>query len=175
MQTITRIYEFDAAHRVMNENMKCYNLHGHRFRVEITFGFENSIEGLGYVIDFKEIKRIAGGFIDAYFDHAAILNIKDKELIDLCTKNKWRLWIMGLGNDLDINPSAENIASELFLCLRTLFKNHPVTLMEIKLFETPNCWVTATSYDYAPTKSFSDNLRNMADELGVKNYDSRLD
>ena len=31
MATVTRIFEFDAAHRVMNEKVKCFNLHGHRF------------------------------------------------------------------------------------------------------------------------------------------------
>lgn len=33
MATITRAFEFDAAHRVMNEKVKCFNLHGHRFKV----------------------------------------------------------------------------------------------------------------------------------------------
>ena len=52
MKTLTKIFEFDAAHRVMHERIKCFNLHGHRFKVELTFEF-NEVSALGYAIDFK--------------------------------------------------------------------------------------------------------------------------
>ena len=39
MATVTRVFEFDSAHRVMNEKVKCFNLHGHRFKVEATFSY----------------------------------------------------------------------------------------------------------------------------------------
>ena len=57
MATITRVFEFDSAHRVMNEKVKCFNLHGHRFKLEVIFFYEDK-KSLGYAIDFKEIKRI---------------------------------------------------------------------------------------------------------------------
>ena len=103
MATITRAFEFDAAHRVMNEKVKCFNLHGHRFKVEMTFEY-NSKSLLGYAIDFKEIKRIACGYIDEHLDHACLLNPEDTELIELCRKQNWRLWVMGMGVYGDINP-----------------------------------------------------------------------
>ena len=120
MNTITRTFEFDAAHRVMNEKVKCYNLHGHRFKVDMTF--EYSTKGLlGYAVDFKEIKRIACEWMDEHLDHACLLNPLDTELIYISRKNNWRMHIMGLGNKGDINPSAENIASELFYIVKQLF------------------------------------------------------
>ena len=174
MKTITRVFEFDAAHRVMNEKVKCFNLHGHRFKVEITFEYSLKRQ-LGYAIDFKEIKRIACGWMDEHLDHACILNPEDKELIELCKKNNWRLHIMGLGNHGDINPSAENIASELFYIIKYLFTNDPsgIRLVKVRLYETPNCWVEAESSDYVGTNTFLEELKEWRNSKGHMNYDVR--
>ena len=40
MQYITRKGNFDSGHRVMNEQYKCYNLHGHTYLYELTFNFQ---------------------------------------------------------------------------------------------------------------------------------------
>lgn len=145
MKEITRIFEFDCAHRVMNERVKCFNLHGHRFRAEITFEYFSEKE-IGYTIDFKEIKRVIGAFIDTYLDHACLLNPKDIELIDLCRKNGWRLWLMGFGSDEDINPSAERIAQELYTLSSVFFSMafHGIHARKVRLYETPNCYVEIT-------------------------------
>lgn len=176
MGTITRVFEFDAAHRVMNEKVKCFNLHGHRFKVEATFAYKQK-EALGYAIDFKEIKRICGGFLDEFFDHACILNPLDKELIALCKYNNWRLWVMGLGNKGDFNPSAENIASELWYCFRHFLwmEEHGVELIKLRLYETPNCWVEVTGYDYDSMSVFSHTLQEWRLSKGNVCYDSRQD
>ena len=174
MTTVTRIFEFDAAHRVMNERVKCFNLHGHRFKVEVTFEY-SSKGALGYAIDFKEIKRIVGAWIDEHLDHASILNPEDKELISLCKSNKWRLYIMGLGNEGDINPSAENIASELFYTIKQLFYNDKskINLVNLRLYETPNCWVDINCPDYIGTNTFLDYVHIWRNEKGSMSYDIR--
>jgi hypothetical protein len=59
-QYITRKGNFDSGHRVMNERMKCFNIHGHTYLYELEFEF-NEMEEIGYAIDFKEIKRVAEG------------------------------------------------------------------------------------------------------------------
>ena len=176
MATITRAFEFDAAHRVMNEKVKCFNLHGHRFKVEMTFEY-NSKSLLGYAIDFKEIKRIACGYIDEHLDHACLLNPEDTELIELCRKQNWRLWVMGMGVYGDINPSAENIASELFYIIRQLFINEPcgLRLTNLRLYETPNCWVDCSRIDYVATNMFLENLGTWRKQKGSMKYDIRED
>ena len=63
MQTITREYGFDAGHRVMNERFKCFNAHGHRYHIKLTYSFQDMHE-IGYIIDFKEIKRVGVQWID---------------------------------------------------------------------------------------------------------------
>lgn len=171
METLTRVFEFDAAHRIMNERVKCFNLHGHRFRVETTFEY-NSKGSLGYAIDFKEIKRVVGDWIDQHFDHAMIANPQDHEVIDLCKKSNWRLWVMGLGRNGDINPTAENIASELFFTISILCCTG-VQLKNIRLFETSNCWVDVDKAAYSGLFEFTQNLRLWKERKGTFNYDAR--
>ena len=172
MATITRICEFDAAHRVMNEKVKCFNLHGHRFKVEMTFEYFSK-GSLGYAIDFKEIKRIGCAWIDEHLDHTCILNPKDTELIDLCRKNNWRLYVMGFNRDEDINPSAENLAAELFYILKQLFSGENLNLVNLRLYETPNCWVDAQVYDYVMNDKGLNSLRDWRREKGELTYDIR--
>lgn len=186
MATITRVFEFDAAHRVMNEKVKCFNLHGHRFKVEVTFDYnmDNDKCTLGYAIDFKEIKRILGSWIDEKLDHSCILNPQDKDLIDLCKKKGWKLYVMGLGsfNDAfdsdkyDLNPSAENLASELFYVIRILFNSTWwITLKNVRLYETPNCWVDADSFNYSASYSVCQSIIDWRKKKGEFNYDKRKD
>lgn len=174
MATITRIFEFDSAHRVMNEKVKCYNLHGHRFKVEVTFEYKNK-GALGYAIDFKEIKRIVGAWIDEKLDHACILNPQDEQLIMLCRNYEWRLYIMGMGNYGDINPSAENLASELFYTIKRLFVNDlsGIRIVKLRLYETPNCWVETDGFDYVASNVYLEELIQWRNSKGTFNYDIR--
>ena len=171
MATLARVFEFDAAHRVMIERIKCFNLHGHRFKVEVTFEY-NATGTLGYAIDFKELKRIAGDWIDNNLDHATILNPMDVDFIDLIESKNLRLYIMGLGYVGDINPSAENLAEEILFSLRALFSKHPVEVKKVKLYETPNCWVEVESTPFA-SESVMQTLVALRDKYGVMNYDAR--
>jgi len=143
-QTITRPFEFDSAHRVMNQKFKCYNLHGHRYRAELTFFFVE-VEEIGYQIDFSEIKRIGGQWIDDHLDHAIILNPEDKSILKVCDELSSRFWTMSLNGERYCNPTVENVSKEVFLAISTLFDHESkLILTEVKLFETPNCWTICT-------------------------------
>ena len=177
-QTITRAGAFDAAHRVMNERVKCFNLHGHRFNYELTFEFREE-EGLGYAIDFKEIKRVACAFIDDYFDHGMIANPKDKEIIDLVQKMGLKLWVMSLNADDYCNPSAEHISKELFMAISKLMNTENIWLKNVRLYETPNCWVDA---DWDMINMYEQNnfynkrcpmLKKYRESKGTFQYDDR--
>lgn len=173
MGIITRAFEFDAAHRVMNEKVKCFNLHGHRFKVELTFHYEEK-KKLGYAIDFKEIKRVACGWIDENLDHACILNPMDADLIALCAANGWRKYIMGFCKYEDINPSAENLAEELFIIVSYLMAPHNITLTNLRLYETPNCWVDCCEVSVAEIHpDVFKSLDAWMKEKGIMNYDIR--
>ena len=175
MATITRPHEFDTAHRVMHEKVKCFNLHGHRFKVEPTFRYDE-VKAIGYAVDFKEIKRVAFSWVDEYLDHGAMLNPNDSELIQVVRNNKWKLWLMGLGNTGDYNPSAENIASELFYVFNRFFtyEEHGITLENLRLYETPNCWVDVQKPMYRATKEVDVFIDSWKIRMGTFEYDERV-
>ena len=76
-QYITRKGTFDSGHRVMNERMKCFNIHGHTYLYELEFEF-NEMEEIGYAIDFKEIKSTV------HLIHFCILNKVFTTIPDVC-------------------------------------------------------------------------------------------
>ena len=146
IQYISRKGNFDSGHRVMNERMKCFNIHGHTYLYELTFSFKN-MEEIGYAIDFKEIKRVFCQWIDDILDHGMILNPQDTKLIDITREYGSKLWLMSLnGKEGYCNPSVENIAKEIFIAMHilsdTLYKDAPTGLKihKVKIYETPNCW-----------------------------------
>lgn len=135
MITISRKIEFDAAHRILNHESKCRNLHGHRYVVEAQFAAKE-LDELGRVIDFGVVKEVLGTWIDENFDHNTILSINDKVLgaqIEAATGQKIYY--------LQENPTAENIALHLLneVCVK-LFAGKNVKCVAIRIYETPNCF-----------------------------------
>lgn len=178
-QRITRKGSFDAAHRVMHERVKCFNLHGHTFLYELTFGFKEP-EGLGYALDFKEIKRKACAYIDEVFDHCTIANPKDLILIDCVEKLGTKLYLMSLnGIDVDCNPSAENLSKEIFIQIAHLMNTDNIWLDSLRLYETPNCWVDTRKEDISGTEIVNvmskhlTYLQNFDKKVGTFEYDER--
>lgn len=185
IQYISRKGNFDSGHRVMNERMKCFNIHGHTYLYELTFSFEN-MEEIGYAIDFKEIKRVFCQWIDDILDHGMILNPQDYQLIDVTKQYGSKLWLMSLnGENHYCNPSVENIAKEVFLAMEilgdTLYKDAPTSLKihKVTIYETPNCWTecVAESISINEWKNFNTKRRNEIAEYakakGVIEYDDR--
>lgn len=185
VQYITRKGNFDSGHRVMNEAMKCFNLHGHTYLYELTFAFEN-MEEIGYAIDFKEIKRVHCQWIDDILDHGMILNPKDNIAITATQALGSKLWLMSLnGKGNYCNPSVENIAKEVFLAMhglcRTLYGGNAIGLKihKVKIYETPNCFTVCkhksisfdeqASFEHAHQKE----IEAYAKEKGVVEYDDR--
>ena len=135
----TRRIEFDAAHRVMNHESKCKNLHGHRYVIEASFAAKD-LDMLGRVIDFGVIKEVLGQWIDDNWDHATILYAQDKTLGKAISDLTGQVIFY-----LPANPTAENMADYLLheVC-PALFASHNVTCVRLKLYETPNCYAEAS-------------------------------
>lgn len=184
-QYITRKGNFDSGHRVMNEFMKCFNIHGHTYLYELTFSFE-SMEEIGYAIDFKEIKRVGCQWIDDILDHGMILNPHDTKLIETTKDYGTKLWLMSLNGEGEYcNPSVENISREVFLAMEILYnevyKNKPTSLKihRVVIHETPNCWteVKAASISDKERQNFRAarlaEIQAYAKSKGVLEYDDR--
>jgi 6-pyruvoyltetrahydropterin/6-carboxytetrahydropterin synthase len=186
MQTLTRKGTFDAAHRIMFEKVKCNNLHGHTYHYELTFSFWG-ITDLGYAIDFKEIKRVYDGFVDKYFDHATILNPKDENVLKCVKTINSKYWVMALNGDDFCNPSAENMAKELYLAMCDIinsYKAQGVTLLykleNVRLYETENCYVDCNMDCISEKEVYNFNqkyynmIHSYTQQCSIFEYDSRL-
>jgi 6-pyruvoyltetrahydropterin/6-carboxytetrahydropterin synthase len=178
-QTITRKGTFDAGHRVMNEKMKCFNLHGHTYLYELEFKF-NQMEDIGYAIDFKEIKRVGCQWIEDILDHGMLLNPLDKDVIFACVTTKSKLWLMSLnGENVYCNPTAENIAKEIFLAIELLLNNDYFELQKVRLYETPNCFTDCFSNSIFLNEKNNfmslrkDDIIKYKEKKGVIMYDDR--
>ena len=180
-QTIIRKCTFDSGHRVMNEKMKCFNLHGHTYHCELVLEFDNMRE-IGYPVDFKEIKRVGCQFIDDYFDHGVIVNPKDTVLIKASMELGSKMWYMSInGLGQYCNPTVENIAKEIFLAVEFLL-NDPrfgLRMKEVILYETPNCYTVCPGSGVREDEKknfFKSNwsvLEDYKKQKGVIDYDDR--
>jgi 6-pyruvoyltetrahydropterin/6-carboxytetrahydropterin synthase len=181
MQYITRSGTFDSGHRVMNECMKCFNLHGHTYLYDLTFSFD-SMKDIGYQIDFKEIKRVACQWIDDKLDHGFIANPEDVNYISVALNEDSKVWKMSLNGEGEYcNPSVENIVKEIFLAMEILFEEYTdLNIHEIKLNETPKCYTICKSESISDDdrSNFRDvryeEIKNYANEKGIVEYDDRL-
>jgi len=185
LQLISRKGNFDSGHRVMNEQFKCFNLHGHTYLYELTFSFEN-MEEIGYALDFKEIKRVFCEWIDEILDHGMLLNPHDKTVIDATKAIGTKLWLMSLnGEGSYCNPSVENISKEIFIAMdilsETLYRQSPTALRihKVQIYETPNC-ATECFRGSIPqnewenfTNKNKEAIQAYAIEKGVVEYDDR--
>lgn len=137
--TITRRFEWDAGHRILKHESKCAHLHGHRYAAEITIE-GSSLDALGRVIDFGDIKDLIGYWIDDNWDHNMILNDQDPlAFADPSIFGERKPYL------LPHNPTAEILAKELGKVVEILLLmryQKQLWLKRVHLFETPNCSAT---------------------------------
>jgi len=124
MFQVTRELRFCYGHRLLQYDGKCRYLHGHNGRALITLAAA-SLDPLGMVVDFSEIKRVVGGWIDSHLDHRMILHRSDPLLSVLQTQGE-PVFL------LDANPTAEAIAQLIYDY--TASQGFPV--VEVRLWET---------------------------------------
>jgi 6-pyruvoyltetrahydropterin/6-carboxytetrahydropterin synthase len=132
--SITRRLEFDAGHRVWGHEGKCNHIHGHRYVAEITVETRR-LDDLGRVVDFGEVKRRVGEWVDANWDHNLLLNSADPYVeAGLHTYAESRQPFVFTNE----NPTAEVIAEYLFSVTESILAEF--TVKRVRVYETPNCW-----------------------------------
>jgi 6-pyruvoyltetrahydropterin/6-carboxytetrahydropterin synthase len=124
MFEVSRELRFCYGHRLLEYDGKCRYLHGHNGRAVITLAAE-TLDPLGMVVDFSEIKQEVGAWIDSHLDHRMLLH-KDDPLLPFLKAQGEPIYV------LDVNPTAENIARLIFRIVKE--KGFPV--VEVRLWET---------------------------------------
>lgn len=134
--TATRRFQFCMGHRVYNHESKCRNLHGHNYVVLITAeGIDSELDPLGRVIDFSEMKEMAK-WCEANWDHGFLLYKEDSEAIKAVSSMPSQKMAF-----LDVNPTAENIASFLLKEVGpALFSKKGIRITKVVVWETENCF-----------------------------------
>jgi 6-pyruvoyltetrahydropterin/6-carboxytetrahydropterin synthase len=130
MFRVTREIHFCYGHRLLDYDGKCRHLHGHNGTAVITLAGDR-LDRRGMVVDFSDLKRVVGGWIDATLDHTMLLH-KDDPVLPLLREKAERVHV------LDVNPTAENIAKLIFDYAAA--QGFPV--VEVRLWETPSCYAT---------------------------------
>jgi 6-pyruvoyltetrahydropterin/6-carboxytetrahydropterin synthase len=146
MISITRALHFDAGHRIPDHKSQCYNLHGHRYTLEITLegdvveapGRANN----GMVLDFSEVKAIAKQHVVDVWDHAFLVSENDIPVLRFLESLPGHKTVV-----VKLVPTAENLARLAFDLLAPAYKDKfggHLMLKRVRLYETPNCWADCT-------------------------------
>lgn len=138
MISITRKFEFDAAHRVLGHENRCRFIHGHRYVAYVTIQAPE-LNHLGMVMDFGLVKELIGKWIDKYWDHNILLNTDDPLAKTLLETEQREPFFFA-----KTNPTAEVIAQALFLAAVDLLSKE-MQVIRVRVYETPNCYA-----DYKP-------------------------
>lgn len=132
MYFIKTEFAFDSAHFLYGYEGKCSNIHGHRWRVEVTVKnafLQRNGQQKGMIMDFADLKRALGVIADHY-DHSLIYekNTLKADTMECLKRDGFRLV------EVPFRPTAENLARHFFMIIRERgYRPHNVTV-----FETPN-------------------------------------
>ena len=127
---VTKEIHFCYGHRLLNYDGKCRHLHGHNGKAVITLEAPG-LDELGMVVDFSDVKRIIGKWIDDSLDHRMLLHKDDPIIPELVRQNEPFV-------TLDVNPTAENIARLIYI----QGVQHGLPIVEVTLLETENSFAT---------------------------------
>lgn len=136
MLLLTKIFHFEMAHAIDGYNGMCKNIHGHSYKLHVTVGAscneDEFIPPPGFLLDFKDLKKIVNNAVVELFDHKLVLSknyiAKHPEVNEQENLVTW-----------DAEPTAENL---LLFMKRLIKKELPenIQLLEMKLYETQNSY-----------------------------------
>jgi len=131
MITLTKIFRFESAHAIHGYPGACSNIHGHSYELHVSVadkqGGENFIDGMGIVMDFKELKTIVQESVICKLDHTLILSQATLKSMPGIPQDKMIRF--------EYEPTAENL---LIFIRNEITKSLPehVQLTALRLWET---------------------------------------
>lgn len=85
---VSKIFSFDAAHKLAGYNGPCSRLHGHTYKLEVAV--TGTIKKDGIAIDFEEIKKTVQKKIISRLDHTYLNKIVKKSTAENITVWVWK-------------------------------------------------------------------------------------
>lgn len=111
---LTKKFEFEAAHKLLNYKGKCENLHGHSYKLIIRV--EGTPDSNGIVVDFTQLDRIVKENVIYILDHSYL-------------------------NKIIRQPTAENIAIWVWNKLKKKLTAPNFKLYEVEVWESSSSGV----------------------------------
>ncbi len=74
---ITKVFRFEAAHRLLRHGGECANLHGHSYELWVTVA--GPLDENGMVADFGDLKAVVEEAVVAPLDHRCLNDLFDFE------------------------------------------------------------------------------------------------
>lgn len=127
MLSITKLFSFEAAHRISNYQGACSQVHGHSYKLQVTVSAERPGNN-DIVLDFKVLKDLVQNHVLSLWDHSLMLkeNVENRQFfLNYPGKIYW----------MDSEPTAERMLLDISRKLEPVLPSH-VNLEEIVLFET---------------------------------------
>lgn len=145
MLQLTKIFHFEMAHAIYGYKGACKNIHGHSYKLYVTVGTGKKVQGYipspGFVVDFKEIKKVVASVVIDVFDHKLVLS--REYLAKFPEFNSQENIFM-----MEAEPTAEN----MLIYMRSILSKKldpSIKLIELRLYETKNSyakWIN-TNFD----------------------------
>ena len=141
MIKITKIVHFEMAHAIYGYDGRCKDIHGHSYELHVTVTGRDTadtyIPAPGFVVDFKELKRLVYNHIADILDHHLVLSEEYlKSNPEVSALEHLLVW--------KNEPTAENILYYIKDKLGDVLPDH-IRLRQLKLYETKDSyaeWVT---------------------------------
>ena len=127
---VTKVIHFSYGHRLVDYDGPCRHLHGHNGVIEVDI-IADSLDARGMVVDFAEVRDVVKRWVDENLDHRMLL-CRDDPAVAVLRDMGEPLYL------LDHNPTAENIAREVF----TRARESGLAVSEVRLWETPSSRAT---------------------------------
>ena len=146
MIKLTKIFHFEMAHAIYGYAGTCKNIHGHSYElhVSVSADFNESayIAPPGFIINFKEIKKLVQDSVIEKLDHCLLLSN------DFINSNPT---ISPLENLVifEAEPTAENLLIYINQILQQILPAK-IKLVHLKLFETKDSyaeWINDNTFN----------------------------
>lgn len=138
MFRIRKKFKFEYAHQLNDAFSSCCSetIHGHSAILELFF-ISETLDGTGMIVDFGRIKELFKDYINEW-DHSLIMpSDMDEKYIKCLSEHNQKLMIV------PYNPTAENLARNMFIYLSNVLKNIEVKsykLEKVRFHETDTGW-----------------------------------
>lgn len=132
---IAKEFRWEMGHRLQCHKGKCFNLHGHSYKLLVEF--TGGVEDNGMVLDYFDVKEIIGPIVEE-LDHSVIISNKDMALKDAIEK---------LNSDhvlVDFETTAENLCYYFLDKIKAANLPSNITDIMVKVFETENTYAEET-------------------------------